>query len=121
MAGAPREVRTEFYHESYAGLGGTYVEDPSSLDSMWLILEAMVTSAHSSCANKSASSASLAACAALGFRREGGAFLRETFLRGALGISTGGGGTFFFLRKGSLRFGGGGGFDMDRGSPIKRA
>ena len=39
------------------------------------------------------SSASLAAWAALGFRRGGGAFRRETFLRGALGISTGGGGT----------------------------
>ena len=88
---------------------------------MWLIFEAMVTSAHSSCASKSASSASLAAWAALGFRRDGGAFRRETFLRGALGISTGGGGTFFFLLKGSFRFGGGGGFEMDRGSPMNLA
>ena len=88
---------------------------------MWLIFEAIVTKAHSSCASRSASSASLAAWAADGFRREGGAFRRETFLRGALGISTGGGGTFFFLRKGSFRFGGGGGFDIDRGSPMKRA
>ena len=103
------------------GIGEDYVELPSSLLSMWLILDAMVTRAHSSCANKSASSASLAACAALGFRREGGAFLRETFRRGALGISTGGGGTFFFRRKGSFRFGGGGGFEIDRGSPMNLA
>ena len=116
-----RDRYKQFYHESYAGLGGTYVEDPSSFDSMWLILLAIVTRAHSSCANRSASSASLAAWAALGFRREGGAFLRETFLRGALGISTGGGGTFFFLRNGSFRFGGGGGFAILRGSPMNRA
>ena len=103
------------------GIGEDYVELPSSLDSMWLIFEAMVTKAHSSCASRSASSASLAAWAADGFRLDGGAFLRETFLRGALGISTGGGGTFFFLLKGSFRFGGGGGFDMDRGSPINLA
>ena len=103
------------------GIGEDYVELPSSLLSMWLIFEAMVTSAHSSCASKSASSASLAAWAALGFRREGGAFLRETFRRGALGISTGGGGTFFFRRKGSFRFGGGGGFEIDRGSPMNLA
>ena len=115
-----RDRYKQFYHESYAGWGGTYVEDPSSLDSMWLIFEAMVTRAHSSCAKRSASSASLAACAALGFRRDGGAFLRETFLRG-LGISTGGGCTFFFLRNGSFLFGGGGGFEMDRGSPINLA
>ena len=101
--------------------GGLYVLLPSSLDSMWLILEAIVTKAHSSCASRSASSASLAACAALGFRREGGAFLRETFLRGAFGISTGGGCTFFFLRNGSFLFGGGGGFEMDRGSPMNLA
>ena len=100
---------------------GAYVEDPSSLDSMWLILEAMVTRAHSSCASRSASSASLAAWAADGFRRDGGAFRRETFLRGAFGISTGGGGAFFFLRNGSFRFGGGGGLDIDRGSPINLA
>ena len=87
---------------------------------MWLILEAMVTKAHSSCANRSASSASLAAWAADGFRREGGAFRRETFLLG-LGISTGGGCTFFFRRKGSLRFGGGGGLLIDRGSPMNLA
>ena len=88
---------------------------------MWLILDAMVTKAHSSCANRSASSASLAAWAADGFRREGGAFRLETFLRGAFGISTGGGCTFFFRRKGSLRFGGGGGFEILRGSPINLA
>ena len=109
------------HHESYAGWGGTYVDDPSSLDSMWLIFEAIVTSAHSSCAKRSASSASLAAWAALGFRREGGAFRLETFLDRGLGISTGGGWTFFFLRNGSFLFGGGGGFDMDRGSPMNLA
>ena len=87
---------------------------------MWLILEAIVTKAHSSCANRSASSASLAAWAADGFRRDGGAFRLETFLLG-LGISTGGGWTFFFLRNGSLRFGGRGGFAILRGSPMKRA
>ena len=83
---------------SLTRLGGTrgYVEDPSSFDSMWLILEAMVTRAHSNCARRSASSASLAAWAADGFRLDGGAFLRGVFLRGAFGISTGGGGTFFF-------------------------
>ena len=88
---------------------------------MWEILDAMVTRALSSWASRSASSASLAAWAADGFRREGGAFRRETFLRGALGISTGGGGTFFLRRNGSFRFGGGGGFEMDRGSPINLA
>ena len=103
------------------GIGEDYVELPSSFDSMWLILDAMVTKAHSSCASRSASSASLAAWAADGFRREGGAFRRETFLRGAFGISTGGGGTFFFLLKGSLRFGGGGGLLIDRGSPMNLA
>ena len=103
------------------GIGEDYVELPSSFDSMWLILDAMVTKAHSSCASRSASSASLAAWAADGFRLDGGAFRLETFLRGALGISTGGGCTFFLRRKGSFRFGGGGGFDMDRGSPMKRA
>ena len=103
------------------GIGEDYVELPSSFDSMWLILDAMVTKAHSSCASRSASSASLAAWAADGFRREGGAFRLETFRRGALGISTGGGGTFFFRRKGSFLFGGGGGFEMDRGSPINLA
>ena len=56
-----RDRYKQFYHESYAGWGGTYVEDPSSLLSMWLIFEAIVTKAHSSCANRSASSASLAA------------------------------------------------------------
>ena len=100
--------------------GGLYVLLPSSLLSMWLILDAMVTRAHSSCASRSASSASLAAWAADGFRRDGGAFRLETFLLG-FGISTGGGWTFFFRRKGSLRFGGGGGFEMDRGSPINLA
>ena len=85
------------------------------------ILDAIVTRAHSSCASRSASSASLAAWAADGFRLEGGAFRLETFLRGAFGISTGGGWTFFFRLNGSLRFGGGGGFDMDRGSPINLA
>ena len=87
---------------------------------MWLILDAIVTKAHSSCASRSASSASLAAWAADGFRRDGGAFRLETFLLG-LGISTGGGCTFFFRRKGSLRFGGGGGFEIDLGSPINLA
>ena len=53
------------------GIGEDYVELPSSFDSMWLILDAMVTKAHSSCASRSASSASLAAWAADGFRREG--------------------------------------------------
>ena len=100
---------------------GAYVEDPSSLDSMWLILDAIVTKAHSSCASRSASSASLAAWAADGFRRDGGAFRLETFLDRGFGISTGGGCTFFFRRNGSLRFGGGGGFAMLRGSPMKRA
>ena len=60
-------------------MGEDYVEDPSSFDSMCEILDAIVTRAHSSCANKSASSASLAAWAADGFRRDGGAFRRETF------------------------------------------
>ena len=92
------------------GIGEDYVELPSSFDSMWLILDAMVTKAHSSCASRSASSASLAAWAADGFRLEGGAFLRGVFLLG-FGISTGGGWTFFFRRKGSLRFGGGGGIN----------
>ena len=117
----PGMVRT-FYHESYArGDWGArfYVLLPSSFDSMWLILLAIVTRAHSNCASRSASSASLAAWAAGGFRLEGGAF-RRGFLLG-FGISTGGGCTFFFRRKGSLRFGGGGGFEIDRGSPINRA
>ena len=100
--------------------GGLYVLLPSSFDSMWLILDAIVTKAHSSCANRSASSASLAAWAADGFRRDGGAFRLETFLLG-LGISTGGGCTFFFLRKGSFLLGGGGGFEIDRGSPMNLA
>ena len=106
---------------SLTRLGGTrvYVELPSSLDSMWLILDAMVTKAHSNCASRSASSASLAAWAADGFRLDGGAF-RRGFLLG-LGISTGGGWTFFFLRKGSFLLGGGGGFEILRGSPINRA
>ena len=87
---------------------------------MWLILEAIVTNAHSSCASRSASSASLAAWAADGFRRDGGAFRLETFLLG-FGISTGGGGAFFLRRNGSFLFGGGGGLEIDRGSPMNLA